>query len=120
MKNAWRAALILLTSISCAATAQAQSSRTYRVGVLHAGGAYYHAVEGLRAGLKELGLQEGKQYTLDIRETHGDAKAAEAEAKSLEQAKVDVIFSVPASVSLAANRSKPDCLARKTDHASVA
>jgi len=69
MKNAWRAALILLTSISCAATAQAQSSRTYRVGVLHAGGAYYHAVEGLRAGLKELGLQEGKQYTLDIRET---------------------------------------------------
>jgi ABC-type uncharacterized transport system substrate-binding protein len=103
--KSWRALVILLTSIGCASSADAQSTKTYHVGVLHAGGPYYHAVEGLRDGLKEVGFQEGKQYTVHILETKGDLKAAETAAKSLEQEKVDVIFSVPASVSLAAKRA---------------
>ena len=83
----------------------AQSARIYRVGVVLAGGPYYHAVEGLRDGLKEVGLTEGQDYVFDVRDTKGDLKAAEEAARSLEEEKVDLIFSVPTSVSLAAKRA---------------
>ena len=41
--------------------AHAQQSKVYRIGVLLPGGALHEIVEGLREGLRQLGLQEGKQ-----------------------------------------------------------
>ena len=41
----------------------------------------YETVEGLKAGLRELGLEEGKQFTLTIKDTKGNVKAAEEAAK---------------------------------------
>jgi len=52
-----------------------------------------------------LGLEEGKHYVLDLRDTKGDLKAAEGAARSLEQEKVDIIFANPSSVALAAKRA---------------
>lgn len=56
-------AMLLALSIP----AQAQQPKIYRIGVVNAGGAWYETIDGLRAGLKELGFEEGKQFTLAIR-----------------------------------------------------
>jgi len=79
--------------------------RTYRVGVIFAGGPYQQTVAGLRDGLKELGLEDGKRVVFEIHDTKGDSKAAETAAAALEQKKVDLIFSLPSSVSLIAQRA---------------
>ena len=62
-------------------------------------------VEGLRQGLQELGLEEGKQLVLDIRETNYDLKAVEAAARDLERAHVDPLYTVTTSVTTAAKRA---------------
>ena len=62
------------------AVAEAQQPKVYRVGVLVPGEAWYEIIDGLRIGLRQLGLEEGKQYTLAIRDWKGDAKAAEEAA----------------------------------------
>ena len=77
----------------------------FRIGVVLQGGAYGPAVDGLRAGLKELGLEEGQQVLFHVRDSRGDLKSVEAAAKGLEQEKVDVIYSVTSSVTLAAKRA---------------
>src|SRR3954468_22005733 len=64
---------------------EAQQVNIPRVGVITSGGLWYSNIEGLRAGLKQLGFEEGKHFTLDIRETKGDLKAAEEAGRSLEQ-----------------------------------
>ena len=55
--------------------AEAQQARVYRVGVVLQGGPYSGAIDGLRKGLAELGLEEGKQFILHVREGKGDLKA---------------------------------------------
>jgi putative ABC transport system substrate-binding protein len=85
--------------------AQAQQQRVYRVGVILEGGPYYMVVDGLKDGLKELGLSEGKQYVLEIRDVKGDLKATEEAARSLEQVKVDLICTFATSVTIAAKRA---------------
>jgi putative ABC transport system substrate-binding protein len=52
-----------------------------------------------------LGLAEGKQYTLAIRDWKGDAKAAEAAAKSFEQEKVNLIYTTSTNSTIAARRA---------------
>ena len=64
-------ATVILASVNFA---DAQQSQVYRVGVILPGGALYEAIGGLKDGLKELGLEEGKQFTLTIRDTKGDPK----------------------------------------------
>jgi len=61
-------------------------------------------VDGLREELKELGLAEGRNYTLDVRNLRGVRDAAEAASRSLAQAKVDVIFSIATSVTTLVKR----------------
>jgi putative ABC transport system substrate-binding protein len=73
-----------------------------RIGVIHQGGVYAGAVEGLRQGLRELGLEEDRHVVLDIRDTRGDLKAVAGAAKDLERRKVDLIYTVATSVTLAA------------------
>ena len=59
-------------------------------------------IEGLRDGLRELGLEEGKQVVLHLRNVKSDVKSVAAEARGLEQEKVDLIYSVGSSVTVAA------------------
>jgi putative ABC transport system substrate-binding protein len=62
----------------------------------------YEALDGLKDGLKQLGLEEGKQYTLTIHDTQGDPKAAQEAARSLEREKVSLIYALASSVITAA------------------
>ena len=75
------------------------------MGVVLQGGPYSGAIDGLRKGLAELGLEEGKQFILHVREGKGDLKAVEQAASDLEREKVDLIYSVATSVTLAVKRA---------------
>jgi putative ABC transport system substrate-binding protein len=86
------------------AAAAQPAAKTYRIGVVLEGGPYYAAVDGLKAGLKELGLEDGKQYVLDVRDVKGDLGAVAETAKNLEQQKVDLIYSTANSVTLAVRK----------------
>jgi putative tryptophan/tyrosine transport system substrate-binding protein len=103
--SAFVLATILLAAVPLA---EAQQPKVYRVGVITAGGAWYEVIDGLRAGLKQLGFEEGKQFTLAIRDTKGNAKAAEEAAKNLEQEKVNLIYTTQTSVTLATKRATAD------------
>jgi ABC-type uncharacterized transport system substrate-binding protein len=74
------------------------------VGVIHHGGLFHVVVEGLRQGLRELGLEEGKRIVLDIRDTKGDLKAVEEAARDLERRNVHLLYTVATTVTLAAKR----------------
>jgi putative tryptophan/tyrosine transport system substrate-binding protein len=95
-------ATLVLVSVHLA---QAQQARVYRVGVIHEGGPYYIAIDGLKDGLKDLGFTEGKQYVLETRDLKGDRRAAEAAARSLEREKVDLIYAAASSVTIAVKRA---------------
>jgi ABC-type uncharacterized transport system substrate-binding protein len=94
---------VLLIGLALASVhlAKTQQPKVYRIGVVTAGGAWYEVIDGLRVGLKQLGLVEGKQFTLAIRDTKGDTKAAEEAAKNLEQDKANLIYTTQTSVTLA-------------------
>ena len=77
----------------------------HRVGIIHVSGHHHAVVDGLRQGLRGLGLEEGKHILLDIRETKGDAQAAEEAARDLERGKVDLIYAVTSQVAVAAKRA---------------
>jgi putative tryptophan/tyrosine transport system substrate-binding protein len=94
-----------LLVVPLSAFAQAQQARIYRVGVIHEGGPYVVAVDGLKEGLRELGFAEGKDYVLEIRDLRGDRKAAEEAARSLVREKVDLIYAEASSVTLAVKRA---------------
>jgi ABC-type uncharacterized transport system substrate-binding protein len=85
--------------------ASAQEFKGPTVGVILQGGPWYAVLDGLRDGLKQLSFVEGKQFVLDIRDTQGDLKAVEGAANTLERRKVNLIYTVATSVSLAAKRA---------------
>lgn len=88
-----------------------QAGRPNRIGVLHESYlANTPQVEGLKAGLKALGLEEGRDVAFDIRFTRGDPGATPAAAASLTQAGVDLIFTAleeAAQAAKAATRTIP-------------
>jgi putative ABC transport system substrate-binding protein len=86
----------------------AQQARPYRVGVVFPGGSYSRAIDGLRDGLKELGMEQGRHFVLDERDVKGDLAAVGPAAKGLEQAKVDLIFSIATSVTQAVKQATRD------------
>ena len=100
--------LVVVVLLAVAVIAEAQQPKVYRVGVLLPSALGSEIVDGLRAGLKELGLEQGKQFVLEIRDTKGDLKAAEEAARNLEQEKVDLIFTTRTSVTIAAKRATTD------------
>lgn len=73
---------------------EAQQARTpYRIGVLNEAWAASHpTVEALKAGLRDLGLEEGRDVTFDIRFTEGNPDAMPALAAAFVKAGVDLIF----------------------------
>ena len=78
--------------------AEAQQSKIHRIGIVLPAGPLYEALDGLKDGLRQLGLEEGKQYALAIRDTKGDPKAAQEAARNLEAEKVSLIYALASSV----------------------
>jgi putative ABC transport system substrate-binding protein len=88
----WVAVAILLWLPAHVAVAQ-EAPRPFRIGVLNAAWAASHpTVEGLKAGLKELGVEDGRDVTFDIRFTEGKLDTMPATAGALVKAGVDLIF----------------------------
>lgn len=86
------AVVALLGVIQPAGEAQ-QARRPYRIGVVNeADSANYPAVEGLKAGLNDLGLAEGRDVVFDIRFTKGDPQATRTAAALLVMDGVDLLF----------------------------
>jgi putative ABC transport system substrate-binding protein len=85
-------------------SAEAQQ-KVYRIGVLFPGGPLSETVDGLRKGLKELGFEEGKQFTLTIRDTKGDSKVAADAARTFEQERVDLLYAITSPVIVAAKEA---------------
>ena len=94
------AGILALALLAAPLLVWAQQPRIYRVGVIHQGGSYNAALDGLRDGLKELGLEEGKQYVFHLRDAQGDLAAVEALARSLEAEKVDLVCTFATSTTL--------------------
>ena len=76
-----------------------------RMGVIHLTGHHREVLDGLRQGLAELGLEEGKHIAFEVRETPYDSQAFEVAARDLERSGVDVIYAVGANVSVAVKRA---------------
>ncbi len=94
----WLSVTLALTILSAPRGADSQP-QVRRIGVVLLGGpSGYGTVEGLRAGLKDLGLEEGKQFALEIRDLKGDLKAAAQAARGLEREKVNLIYSIGTTV----------------------
>ena len=88
----WVVLAILLWLPTHAAEAQ-EAHRPFRIGVLNAAWAASHpTVEGLKAGLKEIGVEDGRDVTFDIRFTEGKLDTMPAAAGALVKAGVDLIF----------------------------
>jgi putative ABC transport system substrate-binding protein len=83
----------------------------YRIGAItEAWAANHPAVEGLKEGLREQGLVEGRDVIYDVRFTRGKPGAAEAAAEALVKAGVDLIFTsdhAPTAAAKKATKSIP-------------
>jgi len=88
---------LLITVLLITDLVEAQQTKVFRVGVIHQGGPYKAVVNGLQDGLRQLGLEEGKQFSLNIRDSKGDLKAVEEAAKVFEKDRVNLIFAVTTS-----------------------
>ena len=99
--RAWIAAALL--SLVPVVTAAQEARRPYRIGVLNEAWAANHpTVEGLKAGLRELGFSEGRDITFDVRFTEGKSEATAVAATDLVRAGVDLIFTSNETATLAA------------------
>jgi putative ABC transport system substrate-binding protein len=88
-----RIAVALLLCVSPLPAEAQEARRPFRIGVINAAYAASHpTVEGLKAGLKELGIEHGRDVTFDIRFTEGKLDAMPAAARALVEAGVDLIF----------------------------
>ena len=98
--NTRRSVSLALIILWCAVAATAESQqgasrprRPGRIGVINAAWAATHpTVEGLKAGLRELGFEDGRDVTFDVRFTEGKLNAIPAAAEALVKSGVDVIF----------------------------
>jgi len=106
-RSVWVAVAILLWLPTHVGEAQ-KAPRPSRIGVLNAAWAASHpTVEGLKAGLKELGFEDGRDVTFDIRFTEGKLDAMPAAAEALVKTGVDLIFaSQEAATQAARNATK--------------
>ncbi len=101
-RSLWVVVAMFLCLPTHAAQAQ-EARRPFRIGVLNAAWAASHpTVEGLKAGLKELGFEDGRDVTFDIRFTEGRLDAMPAAAEALVKGGVDLIFTSQEAATLAA------------------
>jgi ABC-type uncharacterized transport system substrate-binding protein len=91
--SGWRAVIVLLGVLLVLPADAQPPRRPLRIGVLNAAWAASHpTVEGLKAGLKELGFEDGRDVTFDVRFTEGKLDAIPPAAEALVKARVDLIF----------------------------
>lgn len=96
------AVLALLGALPAPARAQ-RPSGPYRIGVLNDARAANHpAAEGLKTGLRDLGLEEGRDVLFDVKLTDGNRDRFPMAAEALVKAEVDVIFTSGEAATLAA------------------
>jgi ABC-type uncharacterized transport system substrate-binding protein len=101
-----RYALCILSAILFAPCLPVQAQQTkYRIGIIFPGGPVSQMLDGLRAGLREMGIEDGKQITFSIVDTKGDAKIAEEAAKNFEREKVNLLYVVGSTVIVAAKQA---------------
>src|SRR5262249_20322546 len=99
------AAALLLGAAALPVGAQ-EARRPIRIGVLNAAWAASHpTVEGLKAGLKELGLEDGRDVMFDVRFTEGRLDAMPAAAEALVKAGVDVLVTSQEAATKAAREA---------------
>ena len=100
----------ILAILPCAVLAQ-PARRPYRIGVLNEAWAANHpTVEGLKAGLRDLGLVDGRDVTFDIRFTEGKPEVIPALAETLVKEGVDLLFTsneAATQAARAATRTRP-------------
>ena len=104
MSGAILISLIATLVLTVSPSAEAQQPKVYRIGALVPGSAWYEIIDGLRDGLKEVGLETGKQYSLQIQDWQGDGKAGERAASNLAKENVDLIYASSSGSALAAKR----------------
>jgi len=98
-------AFALLLSLPHAGAAQ-EPRRPLRIGVLNGAFAASHpTVEGLKAGLKELGYEDGRHVTFDIRFTEGRLDTMPEAAGALVKSGVDLIFTSQEAATKAAREA---------------
>ena len=96
----------LVVAFACSgAAAHAQPGKVERIGVIYLGEVFVTVVDGLRAGLSELGIQEGNQVALEIYDLKGDANAAANAAEKFERDKVKLVFTNTVPVTTAAMKA---------------
>jgi ABC-type uncharacterized transport system substrate-binding protein len=101
----WVAVTIALCLSPPSAEAQ-QARRPFRIGVINAAYAASHpTVEGLKAGLRELGVADGRDVTFDIRFTEGKLNTMPAVAGALVKSGVDLILTSGEAATRAARES---------------
>jgi len=94
------AALCAMLLALCSRAEAEQAAKVYRIGVIYQGGPYRAVVDGFRAGLRDLGLDDGKKISLQIRETASDQKTVDEAAKAFERDKVSLIYAVTTSAAV--------------------
>jgi putative ABC transport system substrate-binding protein len=103
--------LALVASLAARPARALSTARSYRIGILNEALAANHpAVAGLKAGLRELGLAEGRDIAFENRFTQGDPLAARDGAVAFAKAGVDLIFTSneePTRQAMAASSSIP-------------
>jgi putative ABC transport system substrate-binding protein len=107
MKRREFIALLAGVTASSPIAARAQTTELKRIGVVYHGGPFEPSIETLRDGLRAAGLEEGRHFTLLVRDSKGgDAAAAEAAARDLERdEKVDIIVAITSTVARAAKQA---------------
>lgn len=103
-----RAFLLAAGALAAPLGARGQSARVARIGVILYGSTYAPIIEGLRAGLKELGVAEGKDFALEVFDAKGEAKAVEEAARRFERERVRLIYCVPTSAAVVVKRATTD------------
>ena len=102
------AGALLLCLVSFGVHAQ-DAPKPFRIGILiEAWSAEHPTVEGLKAGLRDVGLEEGRDVAFDIRFTQGKLDAMPAAAAALVASGVDLIVAARQAAALAASRATRD------------
>jgi putative ABC transport system substrate-binding protein len=97
------AVLALLVGLCSSPAAAGPARAPYRVGVLNDARAANHpTVDGLKTGLRDLGLEEGRDVVFDVELTDGSLGRISAAAGALVGAGVDLIFTSGEAATLAA------------------
>ena len=94
--------LLLVGAFPFAASAQ-RAPALYRIGVLNDARAANHpTVDGLKAGLRDLGFEEGRDIVFEVKLTDGSSERMQAAAGAMVKAGVNVIFTSGEAATLAA------------------